>query len=408
MIKNFHIDNFKSLVDFRLAPPGHSLAKFTCLVGLNGAGKSTVLQALDFIGHLASGDIPEWLKAREWKPRDMISQFSRRKQLINFEVGLDLGFGQSVTWKGSYNVSQDRCTYEEVLLGTERHLRLEGGELAYQTGDTAMPDLRGPERLSVSKLKQSGSVLSLLKDESLGPVLAAVKSFAETLKSLDMLSPQSMRKRAREGSDIGYGGERLSAFIHGMDPLRRRHLQQQLQRFYPHVDQLDVHAVKAGWKDLRFTERYLDSEGKLIVSTARHINDGLLRVLAVLAEVQPEWSFTGSPPDKRSCVLFDEIENGINPELVQGLVDYLRNAQSQVIVTTHSPMVLNYLPDAEARNAVLLVYRNAKGYTRAARFFDLPSTQERLGLLGPGEVFVDIDLREVSAMAMAADREPSE
>ncbi|MFY8134268.1 MAG: AAA family ATPase, partial [Aquimonas sp.] len=55
MIKHFYIDNFKSLVDFRLSPEGGSLAKFTCLVGLNGAGKSTVLQALDFIGHLASG-----------------------------------------------------------------------------------------------------------------------------------------------------------------------------------------------------------------------------------------------------------------------------------------------------------------------------------------------------------------
>jgi predicted ATPase len=399
MIKHFHIDNFKSLVDFRLSPEGGSLAKFTCLVGLNGAGKSTVLQALDFIGHLASGEIDEWLKAREWKPRDMISQFARRKQLISFEVGLDLGFDEVVVWKAAYNTSQDRCTSEEVLLGAERQLRLEAGELVYQPREPSFTGKGQLERLSIGKLKQSGSSLSLLKDDSVGPVLSQLKAFTETLKSLDMLSPQSMRKRAREGTDIGYGGERLSAFIHSMSAPRRQRLLSHLQTFYPRLESLEARAVKAGWKDLRFTEGYLDADGKPMVSSARHINDGLLRVLAVLAEVQPASEPKIDGHSNRGCVLFDEIENGINPELVRGLVDFLRTASPQVIVTTHSPMILNYLPDDEARRAVLLIYRNTLGHTQAVRFFDLPSANERLGLLGPGEVFVDVDLRELSAQA---------
>ena len=44
MITSIWIDNFKSLVDFKI-----ELAKFNCVVGLNGAGKSTLLHALDFI-----------------------------------------------------------------------------------------------------------------------------------------------------------------------------------------------------------------------------------------------------------------------------------------------------------------------------------------------------------------------
>ncbi|OAD21575.1 hypothetical protein THIOM_002652, partial [Candidatus Thiomargarita nelsonii] len=43
MIREFHINNFKSLVNFKF-----QLDKFTCLIGLNGSGKSTILQALDF------------------------------------------------------------------------------------------------------------------------------------------------------------------------------------------------------------------------------------------------------------------------------------------------------------------------------------------------------------------------
>jgi predicted ATP-binding protein involved in virulence len=100
-------------------------------------------------------------------------------------------------------------------------------------------------------------------------------------------------------------------------------------------------------------------------------------------------------------VLFDEIENGINPELMQKLVQLLLEAKRQVIVTTHSPLVLNYLPDAVAREAVLLLYRNNAGHTKLVRLFDLPSTQKKLALLGPGEVFVDTNLGDLPAEAMA-------
>lgn len=43
MVKSVWFDNFKSLVDFKI-----ELAKFNCVVGLNGMGKSTLLQVLDF------------------------------------------------------------------------------------------------------------------------------------------------------------------------------------------------------------------------------------------------------------------------------------------------------------------------------------------------------------------------
>jgi len=99
-------------------------------------------------------------------------------------------------------------------------------------------------------------------------------------------------------------------------------------------------------------------------------------------------------------VLFDEIENGINPELMQKLVGLLLEAPRQVVVTTHSPLVLNYLPDAVAKESVLLLYRNKEGHTKVVRLFDLPSTQKKLALLGPGEVFVDTNLGDLPAEAM--------
>ena len=76
MIKSVWVDNFKSLVDFEL-----ELAKFNCVVGLNGSGKSTVLQALDFVSQLMVGDIDDWLKLRHWKSADLNSKLTKKSNI---------------------------------------------------------------------------------------------------------------------------------------------------------------------------------------------------------------------------------------------------------------------------------------------------------------------------------------
>ena len=85
MILSVAVKNFKSLVDFRL-----DFEKFTCLVGLNGAGKSTMLQALDFLGNLMLEDVDvnRWLASRRWKASDMLSRTGQEKyrRTIHFEV----------------------------------------------------------------------------------------------------------------------------------------------------------------------------------------------------------------------------------------------------------------------------------------------------------------------------------
>ena len=105
-----------------------------------------------------------------------------------------------------------------------------------------------------------------------------------------------------------------------------------------------------------------------------------------MAQVQTEHQF----------LLFDEIENGINPELAGTLVHYLLEAKQQIMVTTHNPVILNFLPDERAKESVYFLYRTPKGDTKATRFFDLPVTAQKLDVLGPGEVFLDTSLTELS------------
>lgn len=113
---------------------------------------------------------------------------------------------------------------------------------------------------------------------------------------------------------------------------------------------------------------------------------GQSRLLAILAQAGSD----------RSLLLFDEIENGINPEIVKELVDTLVNCGRQVLVTSHSPMILNYLDDDIARGSVQFIYRGADGGTRARRFFSVPRVGDKLAYMGPGEAFVDTDLNALT------------
>lgn len=378
MITNLHIENFKSLADFDLPPKGLQLGKFTCLIGLNGSGKSTLLQAFDFIAHLVTGEMETWLSQREWKRTELTTQLGgKRSPVIVFRVTMDNGAGGDLIWSGRFNTTQLRCTSEKIESGEGRlFLDLNEAKL-FIAGENGNSDSK-PEPLN---FVYQGSVLSTVALQKVAPEIVRVKDNLKNLKSLELLSPQLMRRRARKAEDIGAGGEKLSAFLATFKPDQRRQLLERLKEFYPSLKDWAVKSLAYGWKNLRVSEAY----GGNLILDATHMNDGLLRIMAILAQAQSAHSF----------LLFDEIENGINPELVAKLMGFLINLDRQVIVTTHSPMILNYIPDEVARNAVILLYKPADGKTRNVRFFDLPQTNAKLRSLGPGEVFVDTKLADL-------------
>ncbi len=93
----------------------------------------------------------------------------------------------------------------------------------------------------------------------------------------------------------------------------------------------------------------------------------------------------------------------MNPEIIEKLVDVLVKASQQILVTSHSPMILNYLDDEIARQAVNFIYKNQKGETRARPFFSIPRIGEKLKVMGPGEAFVDTDLNLLTQECVALD-----
>ena len=152
--------NFKSLVDFTVTLP-----KFSCLIGLNGAGKSTVLHFLDFIAQQVRGDIKRWLSDAAGGQTRLSSRLGPKKN-IEFEVSLvtDEGVG-GVLWKGTFNAGSLSCTAE--------HIETPGATLDVDRGHMKIVQVDPNDKKQGGLLDEDisfsyqGSVLSQLKTERL-------------------------------------------------------------------------------------------------------------------------------------------------------------------------------------------------------------------------------------------------
>lgn len=378
-LSHLHVQNFRSLLDFEMP-----LAKLTCLVGANGAGKSTVLQFLDFLAQLVRGDMRGWLEERGWSPADLLS-WRDEKRLIAFRACVADTAGRHIgCWEGRFDARTLRCDWEKLTFGS---VTFEVREAEFTT--TGWGDQREEEERIPIVFEYEGSILAKIKNDYLPAPIAQFREVFRTSRTLELLSPRLMRQRTRGPADsIGRDGKKLSAYIHSLSAEQRAAIVTRLGEVYPELRALAPRAARSGVKILEAEQQFA---GRAFRSEARHLNDGLLRLLAIVTTLQ-----SGA-----ALLLFDEIENGVNIEVVQFLVDALTASPSQVVATTHHPVILNFLSDDAARAGMVYVYKTPAGETRARRFFGIPSVAKKLPFMGPGEVLLDTRLGELNAELLA-------
>ncbi len=385
--KRFKIRNFKSIkeMDFKFS-------QLNILIGMNGAGKSTILQALDFISQLMHGDITTWLESRDWKPHDLNCKLLKESN-IELEVEVELNNQDIVIWTAQFNRTSLKCTTEKITINQKEAFVLKSRELTIPTFIKKKSNTHNEiENSKFHALQEyEGSILSKLSIDNIGfdfvfkNQLTEFRTFLRNIKSLELLAPHLMRKSTRTNEDdhVGIGGEKLSSYLFKLNDEQKENLINFLKTFYPNIIDFKTKNQRSGWKKLIIQE---STSTVNIEHEARHINDGLLRILAILAQLQSTPSF----------LMLDEIENGVNQEIIEKLVNILLNSKTQLLVTTHSPLVLNYLPDDIAKDAVNYVYKSSDGDTQYKRFFEIPRVNEKLEFMGVGDAVLDTNLIELT------------
>jgi predicted ATPase len=395
MITSLVIENFKAIKHLEII-----LEPFTVLIGDNSSGKSSVLQALDFIRAFAIRDIDEYLNERGWSLDELKSQFTNNG--IAISVGLTLVINdkpQMISWSIAADVHDGRIVSHEIMRNTS------SGKVVLARGNE-IPST--PENIEAFYL--NSSFLKLIDENSpsleFPEELYAVKKFFVQSSSYELLAPDKMREKGSRGEvkDIGLGGEKLAAYINRLSTGRINKLNKTLSEFVGYTVKTTTETKRPGWVDLYFNECFSETKTKI---KAAHTSDGLLRLLALITASLPEDESGARQmtlmdsiiniPDS-GFLLLDEIEDGINPYLTGKVVSMLRmivsDSNKQVIVTTHSPVMVNHFDHSE----IVFMWRNGKGQIESKKMFESEGMQDTLDCFNPGEVWLNYTKDEIIDM----------
>ena len=173
----------------------------------------------------------------------------------------------------------------------------------------------------------------------------------------------------RDGSNIA---EYMSA-LYESDPSAFEGIIETMQFVMPYM--CDLEPVLT---DVLGHQMHLEMREKGVRVPGWLLSTGTLRILALLALFRH--------PEPPPLIIIEELENGLDPRVIHLIVEEIRNVvedgRSQIIVTTHSPYLLNLLP----LWSIVLVERTAgePAFCRPADREDLDSWSRRFA---PGDLY---------------------
>lgn len=215
--------------------------------------------------------------------------------------------------------------------------------------------LTSPELLAVNTLGQFAS----------HPRVSALRRFI-TGWYLSYLTADNTRTTPEAGpqerlSETGDNLPNVIQYLKEQHPERLDQILTTLSRRVPRLEKVDAEFMADGRlllqiKDAPFERPIL----------ARFASDGTLKMLAYLTVLYD--------PEPPQLVGIEEPENHLHPRLLPELAEECRTAaaQTQLMVTTHSPFFVNGLRAEE----LWVLYRNEQGYTQARRAADMRGVKE--------------------------------
>ena len=388
MLTRLHARGFKNLLDVDV-----HFGPFTCIAGLNGAGKSNLFDAIRFLNLLTRHPIMEAAqllretKGRSPEPRSLFTAFERyRAPLIEFtadmivdrEVEDDFGVPATasistlrydVAFRFAADEGADRLELvrESLVPIKLSDARKEiGFEASREFRDTALTGARrgGPfistgatgVEITVHQEKHGGrkvpapkssrTVIGGMASSDFPTVLAAHREMAswQTL----LLEPSAMRAPSlyQDGRTLDSRGANLPATIYRLRKEETKpgrvyaELANRLSQLIEDIQELQIR------DDPKTETLTLEVRGRSgIFQPARSLSDGTLRFL-VLATLSLD-------PQARGVVCLEEPENGIHPKRIPSIVQLLKeiavdpdypvgpdNPLRQVMVNTHSPEIV--------------------------------------------------------------------
>lgn len=321
MISTFEVENFRCLKHVSL-----QLTPLHALIGPNDSGKTTILRAIGEATTLASSLTP----SQEW---------------VKFV------FRTTTPTVCSVRIAEGSITLTSAD-GTDTVMikRLPGGSTSTTPGG---------ERQWVRSVTSEMSPAILIRLD------------ADALRRVSGLLPKHQLKEFLTSRGTGLPG--VYQYIQGQGGDTYRAIESRARDLFPTINAIRV--VPSSPSELMLEVELRDG----IRVLAPSMSDGLLYYLAFAAirHVFPSGTF-----------LIEEPENGLHPARIRDVIrilrDFVEQNQAQVIVATHSPLVVNeFRPDE-----VTVVTRTVQEGTKAVLIKDTPHFERRSKTAELGELWL--------------------
>lgn len=363
-IEELSVKNYRALRNLQLRP----LTPLMVFLGPNGSGKSTLFDVFAFLSECFSVGLRKaWDRRGRFRelrsrgadgPIEIELKYRERPDLpvITYHLAIDEGT------RGPY-VAEEWLQWRRGQRGRPfRFLDFREGVGQAVSGE--MPDehdqrieerLTSPELLAVNTLGQFAS----------HPRVSALRLFI-TGWYLSYLTADNTRTTPEAGPQerLSMTGDNLPNVIQYLKEQHAERLDQiltTLARRVPQLEQVEAELMADGRLLLQLKDAPFDRP-----ILARFASDGTLKLLAYLTVLYD--------PEPPQLVGIEEPENHLHPRLLPELAEECRTAaaQTQLMVTTHSPFFVNGLRAEE----LWVLYRNEQGYTQAQRAADMRGVQE--------------------------------
>ena len=378
MITELEIEGFKS---FGSPAEKIELGPLNFIVGANASGKTNLLHALRFLQNAVNHDVSYAVSElggsaevrnkhlrQPHEPQPVRLAIKLEKE-VRFSLSDDLqnqedkGVVRSFEYKLALDLGSKKTTpsIESESLSAEvvregktstASLTREGKKVV--VSDPSFPSKERRQTQTISVPEQGSVRLALV---GAGFFFLPAIMLCDEIRgwSFHNIIPGVARQPYREEADavLGPAGEKLAAILRRMTSEDRASIVQGLRWIVP------------GFKNIR--TRKLPIEDTLAFQIVEDeleeainpisVSDGTVRLLALL--VLTTWSARRS-----SLIAIEEPENGVHPHLAEHIVSMLRSAseQSQLIVTTHEPDLLDHLEPSE-----VILCDKEDGFTRLKR-----------------------------------------
>lgn len=361
MITRIAVSNFRSLRKVEL-----DLAPLTVLIGPNGSGKSNLIDVLRLVDSFA------------WKGSELGEQVDAR------------GGWTELTWGGRSDSALEvgveferECAYSVAIRAPVDGETAADAESLAVNGSPPLVERRG----DLVQVRDSDQVRSLDRRHS---VVTLVTSAGASLWRFRTESPKwsppdwsfydliprdtrGPKPIAREYR-LDVAGSNLATVVHTLFSDGHPALDDALDFLkgcVPTVERLVSPIFGEGQTYVALTER-----GVPHPVGSWGLSDGTLLALAIAVAL-----VTPKPPD---LICLESPEAGIHPRMLEAISDLLKSAsaETQVIVTTHSPYLLRWLPYED-----FVVVEKADGATTVRPLRGDADVRELVEELGAGEAW---------------------